>query len=71
MAPAAALCGPVFRPGTGEGCYNSGVHKSSVQMRVLKPEGLDAFLIEPSTQTYPMTVHSFHKLSNEQLTQLL
>jgi hypothetical protein len=45
-------------------------HKIRVQMRVRKPEGLDALLVDPSTSTYPMIVHSFHRLSDEQLALL-
>lgn len=46
------------------------LYEIAVQMRVLKAEGLDALLIDPSTKTYPMVVHSFNKLSDEQLSQL-
>lgn len=46
------------------------LHKIAVQMRVLNAEGLDALLVDPSTKTYTMTVHSFSELTGAQLAEL-
>jgi hypothetical protein len=46
------------------------IHKITVQVRVLKAVGLDALLVDPSTKTYTMTVHSFSQLTGEQLAAL-